>query len=545
MKYYFNFFIGLVISVISLSCTSRVADGSYRIDVYVTNDIHGYYFDSAYVDNRVNSSSLANISGYLKEVRAKGDNVVLIDNGDILQGDNAAYYFNVHANHALPHFFSEVFGYMNYDAAVLGNHDIEAGPLVYNKIKRELGNRCYLAANAIDVKSGTPYFSPYIVVEREGVRIAILGMTNPAIPKWLSEELWWGMEFMEISDVAQHWIDIIKRREKPHLILLAVHAGLGSDDYRENDMENPARYLAHTLKGVDVVFAAHDHRRTVEYIPNLHGDSVLVIEGGSRASHLSAVKFDIEMKSNKVVAKSINGELIPMAGRIPDEDYLHRFRSQYLEVKGFTNRSIGELDREVIVADALKGPSDYMTILHGINFQVTDADISFAAPLSSRGEIRKGDIIYNDLFTLYPFENQIFVMEMTGQEVKNYLEYSYGNWVNRRGPSYNWDSAAGLIYTVDREGESGNIVNIESLADGTPLLADKRYWVAMTSYRANGGGDLVTEGAGISKDMIENRILQRTRDVRELLFDYSMNNGGISVEKFSQDPKIGHWKFVN
>jgi 2',3'-cyclic-nucleotide 2'-phosphodiesterase/3'-nucleotidase len=125
---------------------------------------------------------------------------------------------------------------------------------------------------------------------------------------------------------------------------------------------------------------------------------------------------------------------------------------------------------------------------------------------------------------------------MTGQQVKDYLEYSYDLWVNRKGPSYNWDSADGIIYEVSRSAPAGERVRILSMKDGSPFEPEKTYKVAMTSYRANGGGDLLTEGAGV--DPKEQTVLERYKDIRSIIGDHIASREEIVPEVSS------NWKFV-
>ena len=214
--------------------------------------------------------------------------------------------------------------------------------------------------------------------------------------------------------------------------------------------------------------------------------------------------------------------------------------------------------------------SDYLNLIHTLSLGCTPAQISFAAPLTFNGFIESGTLVYNDLFTIYPYENQLFVVRMSGKEIKDYLEYSYNAWINtvsssddrllkitdrpdpRTGQkswsfinrSYNFDSAGGLVYTVDVTQPYGQRVTVESLADGSAFEESSEYNVAMTSYRASGGGSIMREGAGIDTDNIASRVVAYHPEIREILYDYLMNNGEISPEKIGDPAVIGHWKFI-
>ena len=147
----------------------------------------------------------------------------------------------------------------------------------------------------------------------------------------------------------------------------------------------------------------------------------------------------------------------------PDTRYSARFNKDFKAVYEFANRKIGTITEEIYFSDALKGPSSYIDLVHKVQLEASGADISFTAPLSDRGMIPAGIIRYNDLVLLYGYENLLYVVELTGAQIKNYLEFSYYNWVNNIGPTYNFDSAEGIIYRVIKSAPRGSMVEIISM----------------------------------------------------------------------------------
>ncbi len=539
-----GFGIGCLISL--LSSKGTLADGEYKVTVCSTTDVHGAYFDSSYVDNLAAKTSLANVASYLKELRASGVQPVLVDAGDNLQGDNAAYYFNYVATD-VPHVYPRIAAYLGYDAIVVGNHDIETGHDVYDRVAREL-TMPYLGANAAfdrdengkaDMDENPknkavvdPYFQPYCVVVRDGVRIAVIGMTNGNIKSWLSSSIWQGIDFQVISDVAQRLVDQVIEKEKPQLVVLAVHSGSGAE---QADRENEALYLASTLRGVDLVLNGHDHRPLAREVANPEGDVVL-LNAGTKAMVVGQADFTLTVKNGKVVAKTVDYKLVPMDKYPADPDYVAAFKDDFNAVKVFANRPVGRLSEDIFLADALDGPSSYINLVQTVQLAATGADISFAAPLVNSGVVPAGVVEFQDLVSIYKFENQLYTVEMTGRQVKDYLEYSYDNWVNRTGPSYNWDSADGIVYEVSRSAPAGERVRILSMCDGTPFDPDKTYKVAMTSYRASGGGDLLRLGAKV--DPADLVVVDRLKDIRSLIGDY------ISQREEIVPTVATNWKFV-
>ena len=539
-----GFGIGCLISLISSK--GGLSDGEHHVTICATTDIHGAYFDSSYVDNMANKTSLADVSSFLKELRAGGVQPVLVDVGDNLQGDNAAYYFNYVATD-VPHIYPRIADYLGYDAIVVGNHDIEAGHDVYDRVGREL-KMPYLAANAAADRDengiadmdenpknklvSDSYFVPYCVVERDGVRIAIIGMTNGSIKSWLSSNNWHGIDFQVIHEIAQQQVDQVIAKEKPQLVVMAVHSGTGTD---LPDRENEALYLAATLRGVDVVLCGHDHRPLAREVDNPNGPVVL-LNAGTQAVVVAEADFTLTVKNGKVIGRQVDYKLVPMDRYPADSAYVATFKDDFKAVKEFATRPIGKLSEDIFLADALDGPSTYINLVQTVQLSASGADISFAAPLTNSGVVPKGVIEFQDLVSIYKFENQLYVVEMTGQQVKDYLEYSYDNWINRSSPSYSWDSADGICYEVSKSAPKGERVKILSMSDGTPFDPEKTYKVAMTSYRAAGGGDLLYEGAGI--DPAQLVIVDKMKDIRSLVGEYIASKEEIV-------PTVAtNWKFV-
>ena len=160
-----------------------------KIKIIQTTDEHGAIFPYDFTDQKEINNSLAQVYSYIKQEREKKDQeVVLLSGGDILRERLAVYYYNFEKTDT-SHLYADVMNYMQYDAGVVGNHDIETGHSVYDRFNK-LINFPWLAANAVYKTSGEPYFKPYTIIEREGIKIAVTGLITPHIPNWLPEKIW-------------------------------------------------------------------------------------------------------------------------------------------------------------------------------------------------------------------------------------------------------------------------------------------------------------------------------------------------------------------
>lgn len=553
------------------SCSGQetLRDGEYTIDVFTTNDVHGRYFDEPYVNGGTKESLLA-VNSYMNSQRESlgEDRVVFIDAGDCLQGDNAAYYYN-YVDTGTKHLYARMAEYMRYDAIVVGNHDIETGHPVYDRLVRTM-DIPFLAANALKEGSGKAYFQEYTILKRQGLRIAVIGFTNPGIKGWLTEDLWRGLDFASLLPYAQQVVDRVIAREKPQVVIVAAHSGTGKGD--GSSLENQGLDLLQSLENVDFVICAHDHSPLVR----TEGE-VTLINAGSHCRKLGHGTVELTVKDGKVVSKKTRGELISIDKNRIDERMKEEFREDYEKVKAFTVRKVGELAMPLVTRESFIGMCDYMNLIHTVCLAGSGAQLSMAAPLTFNGFIKAGDLTFNDLFTIYPYENQLFTVKMTGRQIKDYLECSYDDWIRTIswrgdsvlkiekkedprngqkhwsfiGRSYNLDSMGGAFYTVDVTRPRGERVEITALADGTPFSMEQEYRVAMTSYRACGGGFLMSEGAGIDTSDPDSYIVERHPDIRSLVYDYFSGhvdmNGKITPvcsEELSREKVIGKWSFV-
>ena len=553
----------LLAGLLAVACSARV-DGDYQLHVLTTNDIHGTYFDSTYVDGGTQNSLLAAYY-YVDSVRtAVGpENVILLDAGDFLQGNNAAYYYN-YVETGVPHVYSRMAKYMGYDAITWGNHDVEPGHAVYDRVSREIEGFGipFLGGNSIREDNGKPYFPIYTILKKNGLKVAVLGFNNANIKAWLDEDIWSGMHFESLIPLVQKDVDMVIAKEKPHVVIVCVHSGTGDGD--GSVLESQGLDLYKSLKDVDVLVCAHDHRPYV-----VDNGSIALLNSGSHSRNLGHGIVNLTVNKGKVVSKSVKSGLIPIRKEKADPQMRAAFQKDYEAVKAFTLREVGELKADFNLSDAFAGMSDYLNLLHTVSLGCEPAQISVAAPLTQRGIIKAGKLVFNDLFTLYQYENQLFVIRMSGKEVKDYLEASYDLWIRtaqkpgdrvlnihnvpdtRTGlerwsfvnASFNFDSMAGINYTVDVTKPYGERINISSMADGSAFDPAATYNVAMTSYRASGGGGTM-DRIGIDTDRIDERVVKKYPEIRDMIYDYLKEHGSIDPAVVGDPAFIGHWEFV-
>jgi len=484
-----------------------------------STDTHGQY------------DKFANDALVIKKMKAElGDNLILLDNGDDLQGTVFQYCSNQDAEH--PNLVSEVLNYFPYDAYTVGNHDIEAGRKVFDRVYSETQTPV-MAANVIDETTGEPYFTPYVVLHREGFKIAVLGLLTPYVVTWVPDRLRPGLRFDNLEEAASKWLKIIQEKEHPDLMVGLFHCGFepAAQNLPEDSplgRENATKWVAENVAGFDLIFYGHDHRARADKLTNPNGEPVYVLNSGNRGQGLA--KAEVKLKKGKKPQISI--ELLTTDSEEKDAEFLAMLQPYLDRAEIYQQREVAMLPVSISSDEAFNGPCLWVDEIHRCQMETVEAegihaDISMAAPLNNGKTLETGMLKVSDFFTWYPFENSLAVMSLTGKEVKAYLEYAY----EMKNPIYNFDCAAGINYAVLDKKPIGERIRIVGMTDGTPFDMEKSYNVVMNSYRSMGGGNHFMNGLGWAQEDIKDHVVwQSDRDLRSIFIDWASKKGTLDTK---------------
>jgi len=590
----------LLVSLLALGCATpneKYVEQPLTITFVETSDVHGAIFPYNFIKGQPMKTSLAQVATLVAGERAGKDrSVVLMDGGDSLQGQPTVYYYNFEKTDG-PHIWSDAVNYLGYDVMTVGNHDIEAGHPVYDKLYKEI-KATVICANAVK-DDGTPYFTPYKVITRQGVKIAILGMVSPKIPDWLPPQFWTGMKFEDMVATAKKWVPVIQEKEKPDILIGLFHSGVdysyGGATKDTPSNENASQLVAEQVAGFDAIFVGHDHMgwdglgwdiaaKKKAPVKDPSGKIVPIFGSLDAARKVPVVNVMLNWdKEKKAWTKRVRGALIDVEPIAADPAFMAKFQPTYDAVKAWVDRPVGKMAGSISTRDSMFGDSAFVDLIHRIQLELSadpavglkKADVSFAAPLTFDASIptsKDGTMYVRDMFNLYQYENFLYTMEMTGKQIQDFLEYSYKFWFDtmpnegnhviafqkdkdgklitdaRSGAyqtatrSYNYDSAAGINYTVDISKPAGSRIAISGLSDGRPFDPAKTYVVAINSYRGQGGGGHLTTGAGLDKNAVQKLKFVNgatTKDLRFYLLKwFEKQQGAVTVGV------IGNWKVI-
>ena len=560
-----------ILLLTALSIASYATEKTVSLRFIETSDVHGSFFPYDFTNRKPRQGSMARVSSYVKQLRKQyGNNVVLLDNGDILQGQPTSYFYNYVATNDI-NIAAEVINYLGYSAQTIGNHDIEPGHAVYDKWIKEV--KCpVIACNVINKKTGKPYTQPYAILKRNGVKIAVLGMLTPAIPNWLTENIWKGLRFEDMVTSAKKWMKIIQEKEHPDIIIGLFHSGRDGGITTNKIKEDASFNVAKKVKGIDLILYGHDHTRFLKKVISNNNDTVLCINPSCYAKAVGDVQIKIEVDSTfnkntkqaeRTIKKSVESKIVNIENQPINAQFMAHFQPEIQKIDSFINIKVGTLTHPIYNRDCFFGSAPFTDLIHNLQLEITKVDLSFTAPLGFDTKLDAGDIHISDLFNLYKYENKIYILNMTGEEIRKHLELSYDLWTNTMRSSkdhimqletknqqdmqrygfknltFNFDSAAGIDYIVDVTQPEGKKVKILKFTDGRPFDEKKWYKVAMNSYRGNGGGELLTRGAGIERKKIKERIVfESDDDIRYYLLKK------IEKEKVITPKPNNNWKFV-
>lgn len=534
--------------------------GQRQVNILFTTDVHGNYFPFPFRHGCKGKGSLQRVHAFVaREVGRLQGATILVDGGDLLQGGAAAYYLNFIASQRKGHRVADYCNFIGYDVGVLGNHDIEMGHEVVARFIRS----CHfpiLGANVIDERTGDCALDPYVIIHRGGVRVAFVGFVTPAIPHWVPKALWEGLRFEDITECARRTIAGLRHSEQPDCVVALMHSGMDEGIITPQYRENAVRQTVEQVEGIDLVLYGHDHCPHIEEVTSPSGRNILCINPGSEAYNLA--KVNVEISADGSVSTRGCNCYIGRIGGAHAQAFNRHFRSDYNTILAWSKQRVGTILSPLDVSQAYFGPSAYIDFIQRLQLDISGADIAFSAPLFFNAQIAAGDVSMGDLFNIYRFEDRLYTLLLSGQEIKDYLEMSYAQWTNtmsspddhllllsplKNNPSrlgfanfnFNFDAAAGLRYEVDVTRPPGHKLCIHSLTSGQPFRTDATYRVAMTAYRANGGGELLTRGASIAKEDIPGRILCCSlHDMRHYIMEYLRQNQSVTPEP------LNNWRFI-
>ncbi|WP_246168175.1 bifunctional metallophosphatase/5'-nucleotidase [Paenibacillus antarcticus] len=510
-----------------------------KIVILETSDNHGYIRPYSYEDGRSVDHGLSIISTLIAEQRKMGGEILLIDNGDFLQGSPLTYHqAKVDCSH--PSVVIQCMNAIRYDAVVPGNHEFNFGR---NYLEQEVAasNFPWLSANVISETTGEPLFgAPYRVWEWDnGVRLAVLGLTTSYVPNWEQEDHIRGIKFIDPVVTAKRWVAYLRDQERADIVVVSYHGGFERDVLTGEASEtltgeNQGYALCLEVPGIDVLLTGHQHRSLAGETVN----GVCVIQPGSEGCYLGKVTVQMKQINNQWLVVDKQSELLSSKNTKSDQLILELAEPAEKALEVWLDQSIGSVvGEDMRISNPLQTrltDHPFMEWINGVQMELSGVTISCAALFDNHSPGFGPNITMRDIMINYKYPNTLTVMRVSGQDIKDALERSAqyfqlndmgeievsGDFLTPKPQHFNYDMWEGIEYIMDVSRVRGDrIVRLEY--EGNPISLCREYDVVMNNYRASGGGEYpMFKGKKIIKEI--------QVDMVELLADYIRGKGVIT-----------------
>jgi 2',3'-cyclic-nucleotide 2'-phosphodiesterase / 3'-nucleotidase len=516
-----------------------IKDNAITLTILETTDVHGAILPINYANNEGREVGLAKIATLIKKERQKNDNLLLIDNGDLIQGTPLTYHYARIDNSKINPII-KILNYLMYDLAVIGNHEFNYGIEILNKAINE-SKFPWLCANIISKASNKCYTEkPYAIKSFEsGIKVGILGLTTKYIPNWENPIHIQGLSFEDPVEHAKRWVKVLREEEKVDIVVVSYHGGfernIETGEPTENlTGENQGYELCIQVPGIDVLLTGHQHR--LIYGSKING--VLVLQAGTQGMTLG--KAEIVFTKTEAGIKIIDkkSELLSVKGVIADSEVIELVREYEAKTQRWLDKPIGKIKGDMTAGDHMTIRTQDNTLIEFINkvqMECSGAEISNTALFDNHALGFPSDVTMRDIVSNYIYPNTLRVIRISGHDIKAALErsatyfekYDGKNirvnpvFSNPKPQHYNYDMWEGIEYTIDISKPVGErIVKLE--IKGKLLDLDKEYDVVMNNYRAGGGGEyFMFQNKPVIKDI--------PTDVSELIANYILERGTIEA----------------
>jgi 2',3'-cyclic-nucleotide 2'-phosphodiesterase/3'-nucleotidase/5'-nucleotidase len=502
----------LLVLALLASAQTLAAQETARIVVVATTDIHGRVHGWDFVEKRAHPGGLTRAATVIDSLRARyPGQVVLVDAGDLIEGDAFAAHFQ--ENPREPHPILDAMDALEYDAIVPGNHDFNFGLEFF---RRSYVGRNFRVVCANCVLPGAGFqgadslmFLPFHTVTRGGVRVAIAGLTTPGAMVWDGDKL---RGRALIRAVGERTPLFGTMRASADLVISVIHSGLdGAAGYDTTGVgdENVAASLASMRLKPDLVVVGHSHREIVDTVIN----GVHFVQPRPLAQSLSVSHVTLTRTGGAWRVTSIRGEAVPLAGVAESQRLARRLEPHVTATRQWTSELIGFTSGAFDGRIARAGASPLTNWMAEVMRRTARADIAATPAFTTRRGLPDGDVTRADLFGIYPYENTLRSIRVSGAQLRSYLEHSARHYgltregrlgIDPRVPGYNFDVVVGIDYDLDPTKPVGQRV-VRFARGGRAIAATDSFTMAINSYRQTGsGGYSMIQGARVVRDSGEN-----------------------------------------
>lgn len=474
-----------------------------KLTILSTSDTHGYVFPTNYVKKGSKQGfGLARAATVIAQEQARATGpVITIENGDFLEGSPLAYYVARVQDHCDPEPLMAIYNQINYDCGILGNHEFNYGQAYLQAAIRE-SKRPILCANILDHTGQPEYGKPYTVIEKDGLKIGVLGLTTQAVYKWEKATNIDGLQFESAFVAAQKYVPIL--RQLADVVIVSYHGGFERDltTGEPNDIhvgENEAYHMLQEIPGIDALVTGHQHRQIATDLFDTP-----TTQPGFRGQAIGKITLELTRDATgKVTVTDQSSELVSAAKAPLDEQVLQTATGLNQAVVHWLDQPLGHIKGDMTFTDPFAArvtETPYIEFIQRVQMAAMGADISATALFSNEARGFENPITMRNIMTNYVYPNGLSLLKVTGADLRAALEVSARYFsvqdgeivvnpafVHPKHRQYNYDMYEGVDYTLNVAQPMGH--RVENLTyHGQPVTDDQPLKIVLNQYRAVGGG---------------------------------------------------------
>lgn len=372
-----------------------------QVTIIQQNDTHGALFEHdelfwGSTGPKVSKvGGFARISQFVKKLREENQNVLFVDGGDLFHGTAPLVFSKGEA--ILP-----LLKQMSLDAFVPGNWDFAYGKEQILALTENLPFETF-ACNVFDDQTNKTIFAPYGVKEIGNVKVGLVGLTYPYVDITMPKAFSKGLVFNKgLEQLPDHIAKL--KSEAVELIVLISHMGLPLDVK-----------LAEMVPGIDVILSGHSHDRVIEPIV---ANNTVIVQAGSSSSFVG--QLDVSVENRKVTA--LNYRLVPLTSEEygADEETSEIVSQILAPFQGMRDNVVGETKTLLHRATLNEAPMDKLITEAYLHHY--DADLAFSHGWRYGTPVAPGILTEYDLHQIIPANPDVFLIELTGEQLLNALE---------------------------------------------------------------------------------------------------------------------------
>ncbi|WP_419687451.1 bifunctional UDP-sugar hydrolase/5'-nucleotidase UshA [Serratia marcescens] len=488
------------LTLLSGAASAWEKDKTYAITILHTNDHHGHFWQNDHGEYGLGAQKTL-VDGIRQEVAAQGGSLLLLSGGDINTGVPES-----DLQDAEPDFRG--MNLVGYDAMAIGNHEFD-NPLSVLRQQEKWATFPLLSANIYQKSTGQRLFKPYALFDKQGIKIAVIGLTTDDTAKMGNPEYFTDIEFRVPAPEAKRVVEQLRKDEKPDVIIAATHMGHydngehGSNAPGDVEMARslPAGYLDMIVGGhsQDPVCMAGDNRKQVDYVPGTpcspdRQNGTWIVQAHEWGKYVGRADFEFrngELKlvhyqlipvnlKKKVEKADGTSERVYYTQQIAEDPTMMKLLTPFQE-KGKEQLSVkigsvnGKLEGDRSKVRFVQ--TNLARVMLAAQMERADADFAVMSGGGVRDSIESGDITYKNVLKVQPFGNTLVHVDMKGSEIEQYLAVV----ANMKPDSGAYAQFANVSLVADGKGVSEVKIN------GQPLQADKTYRMATLNFNALGG----------------------------------------------------------